>query len=159
MRNGARPAAKHWVGENLAGFRRRAKSFCLRPVSLVSYNGIAHPETNDNHRGGCRNSTEAVIIVSMCRSWLSASDKFKNRIIVLSPYRAQVEAIKTGLRVGNIEGVEVGTVDSAQRREADVVIISLAKNRVGRTNVFSTTAIASTSCSPEHGNVLSSLGP
>lgn len=37
--------------------------------------------------------------------------------------------MKTGLGVGNIEGLEVDTVDSAQGREADVVILYLAKNR------------------------------
>lgn len=64
------------------------------------------------------------------------SGKFKNRILVLSPYHAQVEAIRNALRVAKVEGVLVSTVDSAQGLESDIVIVSLARNRVGSKNAF-----------------------
>ena len=68
------------------------------------------------------------------------SGKFKNRILVLSPYHEQVEAIWNALRVAKVEGVLVSTVESAQGLESDIVIVSLARNRVGSKNAFLRTA-------------------
>ena len=50
--------------------------------------------------------------------------------IVVTPYNAQVGAIERALRAAGVSGVEVGTVDRFQGREAPIAIVSLAASSV-----------------------------
>jgi uncharacterized protein len=50
----------------------------------------------------------------------------QDEILIVAPYNAQVDAIRAALDESNLPGVQVGTVDKFQGREAEIVIISLA---------------------------------
>jgi superfamily I DNA and/or RNA helicase len=47
-------------------------------------------------------------------------------VIVVTPYNAQVETIRTALAVAGFGDVQVGTVDKFQGQEAAISIVSLA---------------------------------
>ncbi len=47
-------------------------------------------------------------------------------ILIVTPYNAQIRAIKSALAAGGQTGFMVGTVDKVQGREAPVVIYSMA---------------------------------
>ena len=48
--------------------------------------------------------------------------------MVLSPYAKQVSKVRTALRRAGIEGVRVGSVDSMQGQEADIVVFSATRS-------------------------------
>lgn len=112
---------------------KKSSIFSMRPLS---YNGVARPDKNDNYRCGCKNETEAVVAVSICRAWVTVSGKFRNRILVLSLHHAQVDAFRSGFRFAKVEGVNVSSVDSAQGLKRDIVIVCLARNRFGGKDAF-----------------------
>ena len=47
-------------------------------------------------------------------------------MLIVAPYNAQVDSIRTALDQSGFAEVQVGTVDKFQGREAHIVIISLA---------------------------------
>ncbi|MEO0027778.1 MAG: hypothetical protein RL716_1109 [Actinomycetota bacterium] len=49
-----------------------------------------------------------------------------DEVLVVAPYNAQVDAIRSALDEAGLKKVEVGTVDKFQGREAMAVIVSLA---------------------------------
>ena len=63
IRNGVRSPQRPWITNNLGPLISTALSFNVRPLSVVSYNGVARPDTKDSTRGGCRNETEAAVAV------------------------------------------------------------------------------------------------
>jgi hypothetical protein len=52
-------------------------------------------------------------------------------VLVLSPFNAQVNRVRLGLRHLAADGVRVGTVDKYQGQEAPVVIYTMAASSVG----------------------------
>jgi predicted RecB family nuclease len=120
------------------------------PVSRLSYEGKLTAHASDrqlhgiqpglhpvavNHRDRSTSSPEeadavlAIVRDLVGRAWsaggatapLAASD-----IIVVAPYNAHVELLRTTLDARGFAGVRVGTVDRFQGQEAAVAIVSLA---------------------------------
>lgn len=71
------------------------------------------------------------MIEALCQEWCGRCDKIASHILILSPYKAQVQGIRRALNNANLTQIDVLTVDAAQGLEQDIVIISLARNRSG----------------------------
>ena len=54
--------------------------------------------------------------------------KEEGTVVVLSPYAKQVSKVRTALRRAGVEGVRVGSVDSFQGQEADIVVFSATRS-------------------------------
>ena len=120
------------------------------PVSVLSYEGKLRSHPSDRqlegitpglhpvpvpHRSNSTSSPEEAAAVLalvgdvLARSWTSAgrtSPLEQDNVIVVAPYNAQVELLRTALRAAGYDRVAVGTVDKFQGREAAVAIVSLA---------------------------------
>lgn len=120
------------------------------PVSALSHEGKLHSHLSDRRLHGVKpglhpmpvphtaNSTssveEADAVVALVtdvlgRPWTSqgkTAPLAEDNVIVVAPYNAQVELIRTRLRAAGLDAVPVGTVDKFQGREAAVAIVSLA---------------------------------
>jgi len=140
-------------GYFLAESRRMAPDVTA-PVSRLAYDGRLRSHTANEarhldglspgihptpveHRGRSTDSPEEADVVAtiirehLGRTWnegaeASPRDLEQHDFIVVSPYNAQVERIKATLASGGLDGVEVGTVDKFQGREAVIAIVSLA---------------------------------
>lgn len=125
-------------------------------VSTLSYDGQLHSRGNDRHLEGVEpgfyptpidhhnNSTssheEADAVVALVaelidKTWVETVDEQTTRvplrdvdenIIVVAPYNAQVQLIRTKLDAAGFDRIPVGTVDKFQGQEAAVAIVSLA---------------------------------
>jgi len=111
-------------------------------VSWLAYDGRlqAHPSTEKNvvegiepgihihplnHSGNSTQSLEEVdYVLNLVQSHLGVLDQ--TEILVISPYNAQVDALRRALDAQAFTEVRVGTVDKFQGQEALVVIYSLA---------------------------------
>ena len=111
-------------------------------VSWLAYDGRlnAHPATENNlvpgiepgihihpidhHGNSTQSSEEVTYVVGLVRGHLGSLDQ--TEILVITPYNAQVDAIRRGLDAESLTDVRVGTVDKFQGQEALVVIYSLA---------------------------------
>jgi len=120
------------------------------PVSVLSYEGKLRSHPSDRHLEGVApglhpvpvrhrsNSTsspeEAATVLALVadvlgRPWTSAGRTgplTQDNVIVVAPYNAQVELLRTILHDAGYDEVAVGTVDKFQGREAAVAIVSLA---------------------------------
>ena len=82
--------------------------------------------------GGRSNTPEAELICRIVMKLLDGSDVEPFNIAVISPYSRQVDKIRGEFSGRNIRNVRVGTVDSFQGQEKDIVIISgVRSNDVG----------------------------
>ncbi len=89
-----------------------------------------------SHDGNLNSSRqEAVEVARLLRTLVSCSwtDRGKcvhpmtsQDVLVVTPYNAQIREIERALAEANISGVQVGTVDKFQGREAPAVIYSMA---------------------------------
>ena len=80
--------------------------------------------------GGRSNTPEAELVCRIVMDMLSTVEA--HNIAVISPYSRQVDKIRGELSGRNIRNVRVGTVDSFQGQEKDIVIISATRsNDVG----------------------------
>lgn len=83
-------------------------------------------------RGTVVNMYEVECIARIYHGLLSCGVDAKN-IGVVSPYRSQVEALKTGIKsyasvVADVSHLEVSTVDKFQGRDMDVMLLSLVRS-------------------------------
>lgn len=80
--------------------------------------------------GGRSNPAEVDIIINIIGKVITAGDISAKDIAVITPYNKQVQLIREGLSTASrdtastISGVKVGTVDSYQGQETDLVIFS-----------------------------------
>jgi regulator of nonsense transcripts 1 len=108
------------------------------PLSFVH---VGNRKGETLHQGGGRsNLEEARLVARIVRNLLEANDVKASGIVVLTPYSNQVQTIKLELekasllaRTSNGNGnlprqVVVGTVDSYQGKECDVVIFSAVRS-------------------------------
>jgi len=92
-------------------------------VDVFSDKEIAHDG------GGKSNPTEAKIIAGIIGNLIRAGHVTSNRLAVISPYSKQVQQIRTELAARRCpDDIRVGTVDSFQGQETDVVIISCVRS-------------------------------
>ena len=85
-----------------------------KPVSFVPVHGSEIEEEVDSSRS---NMDEAAIVVKIVNDLLAPSDLQPEDIGVISPYAGQVRLIKD--MIGEIEGLEIKSVDGYQGREGD----------------------------------------
>ncbi|MFM7030734.1 MAG: TM0106 family RecB-like putative nuclease [Micrococcales bacterium] len=121
---------------------RRLHPRVNQAVSWLAYDGRlqSHPITENNlvpgvepgihvhpldHSGnGTQSPEEVKYVAGLVRSHLGQLDQ--SEILVISPYNAQVDAIRRALDSADLTEVRVGTVDKFQGQEAMVVVYSLA---------------------------------
>ena len=116
------PGAKDRDGSELpTGFPWPGKNDKKIPLAFVHLGGDL--ETTHDF-GGRSNTPEAELVCRIVMDLLSGGDVQAHNIAVISPYSRQVDKIRGELSGRNIRNVRVGTVDSFQGQEKDIVIIS-----------------------------------
>lgn len=105
-----------------------------KPGDLLAGAGLRVVEVP--HEGNTNaSSEEAAVVVSLVQSLLGRPwrDRFAATqplgiadIMVVTPYNAQIRAIQSEAAMAGLVGLQVGTVDKFQGREAAVVICSMA---------------------------------
>ena len=135
-------------GYFLALTHRMHPALCSK-VSVLSYDGRLDAVPSDRelagvapglevvtvaHTGNSTESTEeAAVVVATVEGligtpWRNGTTKRglqASDFLVVAPYNAQVELIRTALTAAGLDGVRVGTVDRFQGREAPVAIVSM----------------------------------
>eukprot|EP00977_Amphora_coffeiformis_P013898 scaffold3784_cov174-Amphora_coffeaeformis.AAC.3 len=101
------------------------------PLKFVDTSGMGN-ETRSRH--SWVNDYELVAVSSMLANdpdiqLLLEKSESAPRVIIISPYSAQVEQFKKMLEKFNSINLEVGTVDGFQGQEADIVILSTVRTR------------------------------
>ena len=77
------------------------------------------------HEAGYSNAEEALLVADVVGEFL---DGDAAKVVVLSPYARQVKRIEGALRRAGVADVVVGSVDSFQGQEADVVVFSATRS-------------------------------
>ena len=80
--------------------------------------------------GGKSNPSEADIVVTVVADLVAGKEVEGRGITVISPYAKQCQLIRTLLSSRNIKDVRVGTVDSFQGQETDVVVFSAVRSNI-----------------------------
>jgi regulator of nonsense transcripts 1 len=98
------------------------------PLAFVQV-GNGNSEVAHNF-GGRSNPTEAQLVAIIVSELLSAGEiQDDNHLVVISPYSKQVQLIRTELAATRAtQNVRVGTVDSFQGQETDVVVFSAVRS-------------------------------
>lgn len=78
--------------------------------------------------GGRSNPSEAELVTQIVSDFIEQGDVDSTNIAVISPYSKQVQSIRTELALKRHGDVPVGTVDSFQGQETDVVVISCVRS-------------------------------
>jgi len=78
--------------------------------------------------GGKSNPVEASLVADIILDLLEAGDVEARGIAVISPYSKQVQRLRNELAARNIRDVRVGTVDSFQGQETDLVLFSAVRS-------------------------------
>jgi len=78
--------------------------------------------------GGKSNPTEAELVVKIVLGLLSEKEIEARGIAIISPYAKQVQLIRSLLFSRNVNDVRVGTVDSFQGQETDLVVFSAVRS-------------------------------
>ena len=137
-------------GYFLAETRRMHGALTAR-VSALAYRGElrAHPSTGARSLPGIApgvhpvsvehvdndvcSPEEAAAVVALVRdhlglTWTDGGNRplVARDVLVVTPYNAQVELVRATLDGAGVPGVQVGTVDKFQGREAVIVIVSMA---------------------------------
>jgi len=144
-------ALGHYMGEHailpathgyFVEVTRRLHPAINSAVSWLSYEGKlrSHPNTEahvvegvapglvlhevDHSNNATRSAEEAAVVMNLVEMHLA--NLSQEDILVISPYNAQVDALRKELDAAGFPDIEVGTVDRFQGREAAVVIYSFA---------------------------------
>lgn len=95
------------------------------PLLFVDTAGCGFDETEGEDDGSRHNPGEAAVVAAIVNQLLEAG-VHKEHIAVITPYSAQVRALRE--RLGGHEGLEIGTVDGLQGREKEAVVVSLVRS-------------------------------
>ena len=102
-------------------------------------------EEGDENSGGIFNPVEARFVVEKCLK-LNTLGNGNFSIGIITPYQRQVTFLKETFGKGKPNNIEIGTVDSYQGREKDVIILcsvrAKSSNNKGN-NKFSTQIFSS----------------
>lgn len=97
------------------------------PLAFVQLGG--NLETNHDY-GGKSNPTEADLVVKIVNALIVGREVTGSGVAVITPYAKQVQLIRALLSSRNIKGVKVGTVDSFQGQETEIVIFSAVRSNI-----------------------------
>jgi len=139
--------------ESVAGHRLcdlpgvSAEALTEAPLQFSDTAGASFDEELEEDTGSRRNVQEADLVARKVRQLLAAGVS-ADAIGVITPYRAQVRALRE--RLAAVPGVEIDSVDGFQGREKEAIIVSLVRSNpegdigfladVRRTNVALTRA-------------------
>ena len=105
-----------------------------RLAPYVFFNIMGSSQKREESSHSLRNEREASFCVKLCRMLRQVADSleildFPGSVLILTPYLAQVAEIKRQLHKYRVppHNLAVGSVDSSQGREADVVIYSCVR--------------------------------
>lgn len=99
------------------------------PLLFLDTAGKGFDESTAPGTESLRNEGEAELVVARARALLAAG-LAPRELAVITPYRAQAALIRE--RLGEVEGLEVDTVDAFQGREKDAVLVSLVRSNAGQ---------------------------
>lgn len=115
------------------------------PIVVVDFPHVSKPKAGEpvaaEEAGRLRNSIEADAVMAVLRH-VRAAEGTRPTLAILSPYKAQVEYLQSRLTYRltrdlkhldafapvRSDGAFVGTIDSFQGNEADLVLLSLVRN-------------------------------
>ena len=104
-----------------------------KPVSFVPVHGSEIEEEVGSSRS---NMDEAAIVVKIVNDLLAPGDLQPEDIGIISPYAGQVRLIKD--MIGEIEGLEIKSVDGYQGREKEIIVLSSVRsNEQGKVGFLS----------------------
>jgi regulator of nonsense transcripts 1 len=94
-----------------------------KPVAFVPVHGAEMEEESGSSRS---NMDEAAVVIKIVNDLLAPGDLTPEDIGVISPYSGQVRLIREMLD-GQIDGLEVKSVDGYQGREKEVIVLSTVR--------------------------------
>ena len=105
-----------------------------KPVAFVPVHGSEIEEEVGSSRS---NMDEAATVIQIVNDLLSPGDLSPEDIGIISPYAGQVRLIRTMID-GEIEGLEVKSVDGYQGREKEIIVLSTVRaNEAGKVGFLS----------------------
>ncbi len=105
------------------------------PLLFLDTAGKGFDESKAPGTESLRNEGEAELIITRARALLAAGLP-PQELAIISPYRAQAAFIREQL--GDLEQLEVDTIDAFQGREKEAVLVSLVRSNVDQTLGFLT---------------------
>lgn len=94
-----------------------------KPVAFVPVHGAEMEEESGSSRS---NMDEAAVVIKIVNDLLVPGDLTPEDIGVISPYSGQVRLIQ-GMLDGQIDGLEVKSIDGYQGREKEIIVLSTVR--------------------------------
>ena len=94
-----------------------------KPVAFVPVHGAEMEEESGSSRS---NMDEAAVLIKIVNDLLAPGDLTPEDIGVISPYSGQVRLIQ-GMLEGQIDGLEVKSIDGYQGREKEIIVLSTVR--------------------------------
>jgi len=94
-----------------------------KPVAFVPVHGAEMEEESGSSRS---NMDEAAVVIKIVNDLLAPGDLTAEDIGVISPYSGQVRLIQ-GMLDGQIDGLEVKSIDGYQGREKEIIVLSTVR--------------------------------
>lgn len=130
----AAPSVKEHTMDEVKGVK--STPLTSRPFHFIDTTGTGYEEEWNELLESRENQGEAGLVARVVKELLESGIE-PNQIAVLSPYVAQVKKLKVEL---NNRAIEIGSIDSFQGREKEVVVMSLVRsNEKGEVGFLSDT--------------------
>ena len=94
-----------------------------KPVAFVPVHGAEMEEESGSSRS---NMDEAAVLIKIVNDLLAPGDLTPEDIGIISPYSGQVRLIQ-GMLDGQIDGLEVKSIDGYQGREKEIIVLSTVR--------------------------------
>jgi hypothetical protein len=99
-----------------------------QPLAFIQ---VGNDSEISHNFGGKSNLAEVEVITKIINDLVKGGDIEAKNIAVISPYSKQVQLFRTELSASRVtDGVKVGTVDSFQGQETDIVIFSAVRSNL-----------------------------
>jgi superfamily I DNA and/or RNA helicase len=120
------PSTQFYRGKLITGKTNVVKTTGrAEPEPYLMYDLQKSHEEGDENSGGIFNPVEAEFVLNKCNE---LKTNFRNyNIGVITPYKRQVTYLKELFDKNRIQNIEIGTVDSYQGREKDIIIYSCVR--------------------------------
>jgi senataxin len=107
--------------------KERTASTSLVPYRIYDLTESKEVCEDNNNSGSIYNPIEAKYVITLCES--IQKKNYKYSIGIITPYQRQVQYIKELLSLKKLcDNIEIGTVDSYQGREKDVIVLSCVRS-------------------------------